>query len=128
MAQYGRAGMLSPVVQRKTAVLFKMFDGNGDGFWDESDFEQFFERIARSRGSEPGSPEMQELSQVFMQIWDGLKAADTDGDGRVSLEEALEYQEQNITPEAARSYAQVVFPMLDADGDGEIGLEEYRAY
>ena len=120
--------MLNSVIQRKTVVLFKMFDANGDGFWDENDFEQFFERIARSRGAEVDSPEMQELSKVFLQIWDGLKAADSDGDGRVSLDEAMEYQEQNITPEAATSYAQVVFPMLDADGDGEIGLEEYRAY
>lgn len=120
--------MLDSVIQRKTAVLFRMFDSNGDGFWDESDFEQWFERVARSRGKELDSPEMQELSQVYMQIWEGLKGADTDGDGRVSLEEALEYQERYITPEAVAGFAQVVFPVLDADGDGEIGPDEYRAY
>ncbi|HEX7277417.1 MAG TPA: EF-hand domain-containing protein [Acidimicrobiales bacterium] len=120
--------MLGSVIQRKTTALFKLFDMNGDGYWERSDFEQFVERLARAQGLEPGSEKLDAVSQVYMQIWDGLRAADADGDGRVTVEEALSYQEQTFTPEVVTGFARVVFPTLDHDGDGAIGPEEYRQY
>ena len=68
---------------------------------------------------------METFSGVFMHLWAGLRAADSDGDGRVTLDEALAFRE-SFTPEAVVTFAQAVFPVLDADGDGAIGLDEYR--
>jgi Ca2+-binding EF-hand superfamily protein len=119
--------VLSSVVQRKTTALFRLFDANGDGYWQRSDFEQFVERLARERGLDPGSSEVQALSQVYMQLWESLRMADTDGDDRVTLDEALAFQDQNFTPEAVSAFAQAVFPVLDSDGDGSIGIDEYRS-
>jgi Ca2+-binding EF-hand superfamily protein len=119
--------VLGTVVQRKTTALFRIFDANGDGYWERSDFEQFVERVAQERGLDPGSPEVEALSGVFMQLWESLRAADTDGDDRVTLDEALAFQDQNFTPEAVTGFAQVIFPVLDSDGDGAIGIDEYRS-
>lgn len=120
--------MLGSVLQRKTTALFQIFDANNDGYWERSDFEQFVERMAEARGLEPGAPEVKALSDVYMQLWDGMQAADTDQDGRVSLDEALAFQERSFTPELVTSFAQVIFPVLDRNGDGEIGFEEYQDY
>ncbi len=118
--------MLSSVVQRKTTALFRLFDTNGDGYWERSDFEQWVERFAREQGLDPGSSEVQALSGVYMQLWEALRMADTDGDDRVTLDEALAFQDQHFTPETVTSFAQVIFPVLDSDRDGGIGLDEYR--
>lgn len=117
---------LSGAAQDDGAV--QIFDGNKDGYWEKSDFEQFVERMATARGYEVGSPEVEALPDVYMGLWESMEPADADGDGRVSLEDALAFQEQHFTPEAVTSFAQVIFPVLDTDGDGEIGFEEYQDY
>jgi Ca2+-binding EF-hand superfamily protein len=120
--------MLGPVVQRKTAALFKLFDFDHDGHWEREDFELFVARMAETRGLAPDAPEIQPLAEAYRQVWEGLAAGDADGDGKVTLEEALAFQEANLSAEMAAGFGQVVFPVLDADGDGEIGPDEYRQY
>ncbi len=118
--------MLGPVIQRKSAALFRLFDADGDGFWERSDFEQFVERLAGSQGLEPGSAKREVLSQAWVGLWEAISQADSDGDGRVTFDEVLAFQEHAFTPETVSGFAGILFPTLDADDDGAIGLEEYR--
>jgi Ca2+-binding EF-hand superfamily protein len=120
-------GVLGSVVQRKTTALFRIFDSDSDGYWERNDFQRFVDRIASDQGSATGSPEAQALSAVYMQLWEAMRPADIDGDERVSLEEALAFQERNFTPEGVVAFARAIFPVLDSDHDGAIGLDEYRS-
>jgi Ca2+-binding EF-hand superfamily protein len=119
--------VLGSVVQRKTTALFRIFDSDSDGYWQRSDFERFVERMAHDQGSDTESQEVQALAGVYMQLWEAMRPADTDGDARVSLDEALAFQEQNFTSEGVVAFARAIFPVLDSDGDGTIGLDEYRS-
>lgn len=74
--------MLGPVRQRKSAALFKLFDYDGDGFWEREDFDTFVGRLADARGLAPDAPEVRSLAEVYLQVWYALAAADADGDGR----------------------------------------------
>lgn len=120
--------MLGPVRRRKTTALFNLFDYDGDGFWEREDFDIFVERLADARGLAPDTPALRSLAGAYLQVWHALAAADADGDGKVTLDEALAYQEANFTPEAVIGFARVTFPVLDADGDGVIGKDEYGQY
>ncbi len=120
--------MLGPVRQRKTEALFRLFDYDGDGYWEREDFDTFVARLADARGLAPDSPEVRSLAEVYLQVWYALATADADGDGKVTLDEALAFQETNFTPEAVVGFARVTFPVLDSDGDGVIGKDEYRQY
>ena len=74
------------------------------------------------------APEVRSLAEVYLQVWYALAAADADGDGKVTVDEALAFQETNFTREAVVGFARVTFPVLDSDGDGVIGKDEYRQY
>ena len=82
------------------------------------DFDTFVARLADARGFAPDAPEVRSLAEVYLQVWYALAAADADGDGKVTVDEALAFQETNFTREAVVGFARVTFPVLDGDGDG----------
>ncbi len=61
--------MLGPVRLRKTEALFKLFDYDGDGYWEREDFDIFVGRLADARGLAPGTPEVRSLAEVYLQVW-----------------------------------------------------------
>jgi Ca2+-binding EF-hand superfamily protein len=108
--------------------LFKLFDMNHDGLLDASDFRTAWERLAQFKGAagRPPSGAVEAARRRF----DRMLAADANGDGKVTEEEALgfwarEYGDRHdFTPEQLE-WVQAMFHAFDIDGDGVIGLGDY---
>ena len=126
--------MLSDALRDRLITVLGIWDADDDGAIEESDYAIAAGRIASLSGLEPGSEEYEELHrQLVNGGWQLLRQFDTDGDGRVSIEEALagfdglhddaqRYHEVIVEP----SYS--VFDLIDTDHDGRITADEHRAY
>ena len=121
---------MTALITQKMTVWFNMVDRNKDGFLTGHDFE-----IAQSSWNslfdhEPDSPLAQKISGYWLNMWEGLKAVDTDQDGKVSLEEflsAMVFARQS--PDYAgtvMSWAQTTIDAFDTDHDGAISLSEWK--
>ena len=83
--------MLSPFVQRKVAMAFYKYDQSKNGLLEKEDLLLIGKKIAESFGFKEGDSKYQEVLEKYSLAWDRyLSAADTDGDGKVSLVEFLE--------------------------------------
>ena len=82
------------------AKMFDAIDANKDGFITTDELRKFHEKSGRAH-----------------KMHDHLKAADKDGDGKISREEA------NALPRLAKH-----FDEIDANKDGFITKEEMRAF
>ncbi len=87
----GEKIMLSPFVQRKVAMAFYKYDQSKNGLLEKEDLLLIGKKIAESFGFKEGDSKYQEVLEKYSLAWDRyLSAADTDGDGKVSLVEFLE--------------------------------------
>ncbi|NEP04617.1 MAG: EF-hand domain-containing protein, partial [Okeania sp. SIO4D6] len=83
--------MLSPFVQRKLALAFYQYDQSKNGLLEKEDLQLIAKRIAESFGLKKEDSKYQEILDTYAKVWDHyLSAADTDGDGKVSLIEFFE--------------------------------------
>jgi Ca2+-binding EF-hand superfamily protein len=113
---------------------FYLLDINKDGVVERDDLMGLATRIAERSGWSEGSAEYERVSTAYDAIWSSFWAAsDTDGDGRVTIDErfaGLEFFD-SLPAEELKSVASppisAVFDALDLDGDGEISRGEYSA-
>lgn len=109
---------------------FRVFDVNHDGYIDEKDFVQIFERVASLRGVAAPSPEM--LVEAARVRFTQIARADADGDGRVDEGEYVaaalaqrdpgEGEALDVMHEAMMRGG---FASFDVDGDGAVNLADY---
>lgn len=105
---------------------FDRIDGNGDGELDDVEIRQMVERFSRAAPGGPrpdGRPDrdMQRRPQMsaegreamLRESEDRFKAADKNGDGKLSKDESPERLQAN-------------FGEIDRNGDGALGLDETR--
>ncbi|WP_435972079.1 oxygenase MpaB family protein [Streptomyces sp. Qhu_M48] len=112
---------------RRSAEEFfrQVLDQTGDGHLDWPDLAAIAREI--STRLDLDEPEETRLYDAFAAWWRELQAAlDTDGDGRVSVEEYAAAVPSLAGPALIR-VAEVLFDATDRDGDGAIDADEYRA-
>jgi Ca2+-binding EF-hand superfamily protein len=123
--------MLTEFQRQKLPRLFSIHDLNGDGVITRRDFEDYAERIARTRGWGASSPQAKDLSQRFLTFWQGLEEVGARrGRKEVSLQDWLEYWDRilgnpPLYDQLIEPIARMVFTMLDRDGDGAVTESEY---
>lgn len=123
--------MLSPFVQRKLALAFYKYDQSKNGLLEKEDVLLIANRIAESFGFKEGEPKYQEMMDIYSQVWEHyLTAADTDGDGKVSLTEFLEVRSKMDPSQISKNQEvnKLMFDCLDVDGSGTISAKEYEVY
>ena len=121
--------MLSPFVQRKLASAFYKYDQEKNGLLEKEDLQLIAKRIAESFGLKEEDSKYQEILDTYAKVWDHyLSAADTDGDGKVSLIEFFEVREkmQPSQIEKNQEVNKLMFDCLDIDGSGTISFKEYE--
>jgi Ca2+-binding EF-hand superfamily protein len=125
---------LTPFQKRKLARMFAVLDIDRDGYLDRDDYVARVQRLAEVCGWAEDAPEYVRSLGFANDEWESLaESADGDGDGRVSLEEYLQYgddflDDRQAVQSYARGDAQLLFDAMDSDGDGRITVAEYRRY
>jgi Ca2+-binding EF-hand superfamily protein len=125
--------MLSDTKRKKYTHYFNILDHDQDGMLEREDFVTVARVAAALRGIEAESPDYVALEAAVLLTWIHTQEfADTDGNGKVTLDEWLQTLEATGTNEEkfatyATPWAIGFFDLIDADGDGVIGRPEYRA-
>ncbi|XP_004926655.1 calexcitin-2 [Bombyx mori] len=123
--------MVSDFRKKKLLLVFQVFfDTDKSGTIEKSDFEKSAEGLAKARGWAPGSPALEVAKEHLTNIWNGLqKAADIDGDGKITQEEWLslwdKYAQTSTPQEWQDVFCKSLFHVQDSGGDGAIDAEEY---
>ncbi|NES06680.1 MAG: hypothetical protein F6K22_29995 [Okeania sp. SIO2F4] len=121
--------MLSPFVQRKVAMAFYKYDQSKNGLLEKEDLLLIGKKVAASFGFKESDSKYQEILEKYTLAWDRyLSAADTDGDGKVSLVEFLEARANMDSSQIEKNleYNKYMFDCLDVDGSGTISFKEYQ--
>ncbi|MER5478742.1 oxygenase MpaB family protein [Streptomyces sp. NPDC002734] len=111
---------------RRSAEEFfrQVLDQTGDGHLDWPDLAAMARELATRLDLD--EPEETRLYEAFAAWWRELQASlDTDGDGRVSIDEYAAAVPSLAGPALIR-VAEVLFDATDKDGSGAIDADEYR--
>lgn len=131
--------LLSELQRRKFTLQFRLFDVNHNDAIEETDFTRIIEGLGAVCGLT--KPEHDDLEARTQDFWSALRAhCDANDDGRISLEEWLDYHDQVLEQDrqlrqSDRGYgspfemvARFLFDLLDEDGDGRLTRGEYRRF
>lgn len=109
-----------------------MWDTNGDGNLDRSDFETEGKRIVQSFGEPENSPKGHAVISAYSARWNALAdAAGVGSDRSVTCEQAVDVTEQVLAKGAggfaalARPTVRAIVDLCDSDGDGKVSRAEF---
>ena len=107
---------------------FRLWDANGNGVIERSDFESEADGIISALGAQ-GSSGGTELKRAYLAMFDHL--ANAAGTDRMDKAKFLQVAEREIISKGDTGFATVVAPtiqaivnVLDTDGDGEVSPSE----
>ena len=126
--------MLTSLQTRKLTRLFHLYDVNGNGIIERSDYELVAHSTAHALGYAPGSREYEGLCTEYMASWDNLQQlADTNNDNVLTVEEFL-HGYDNLMAQRER-FSQVIMGLAkntlllqDKDKDGKVSQQEHRDF
>lgn len=126
--------MLTDLQTKKLTRYFRVYDIDDDGRIARADFERIFENVRILRGEEDGSSGHRSLRDLYMGLWERLRAAaDGDRDGGVDLDEWLAYWQLALADDErseaeTRALTDRLFEVFDVDEDGTIGVSEFSDF
>ncbi len=123
--------MATPTITKdRLEQRFKLWDTNGDGVIDRSDFEAEAKQIVRAFGEDENTPRAAQVITAFRQMWDYL--AGQAGSTSMSLEQFKQVSLDQIISKGDKGFARVLRPTIqaiatlcDIDGDGLINPREF---
>lgn len=128
--------MLSDLQRRKYTANFNLYDTDGNGTVERSDFERVVDRWTRSHGLPPDSPDYARAQGTVLGIWEFVRTMGTPGGDGVALSDWMAAAERIVgakddpvmMEQAYRAPARSLFAVMDRDGDGRVSEAEYCAY
>lgn len=128
--------MLTDLLRRKYAATFSLYDTDGNGTVEQSDFERVAERWAQRAGLAPDSGPYADIHDTLLGIWSLVRTMGRpDGDGvtldgwMVAAERVVEAKDdEDMLEQGYREPARRLFGVMDRDGDGRVSEAEYEAY
>ncbi|MFG3341799.1 beta-eliminating lyase-related protein [Glycomyces sp. NPDC048151] len=112
----------SSAEHRKLERIFAILDSDKSGVIERRDFELLAATVAESRNQSEGSPEAEALRATLVQRFERMAAqVDADGNGEVTFDEWLAYNESNPSDEELeRIIDQTVFGAFASDNNAGV--------
>lgn len=126
--------MLSVIQQQKLEKLFHLYDIDGNQYLEDKDFKAVVEGFSLRRQLAKNSPAIVALTERFADDFKMLKAlADSDGDGKVTLNEWLANGEKQMASDIGHqhlvgSLTDLIFDIFDSNNNQQFTLTEYRDF
>ncbi len=128
--------MSNSVQEQRLRHRFEMWDKNGDGTIDRSDWEGEAKRILLAFGESENSPKSLALSKAYLGMWEYLAADPGVGyDGALSFAQFKDAAEKQLLDRGQAGFDQVLRPTIsaiadlcDTDGDGQVSPQEFRRW
>src|ERR1700754_972976 len=108
-------------------LRFRILDTDGNGYLDETAFDQLAAKALAAMGEPRESAKGQALLNGHRRFWAGLcTALDADGDGRISLEEYLaRLGDPGEAERTVTDYATSLAALVDRDDDGYVERDDF---
>ncbi|MGQ0838230.1 EF-hand domain-containing protein [Actinokineospora sp.] len=128
--------MTASVQDSRLKRRFELWDSNGDGTIDRSDYETEARRILKSFGEPDNSPKARALLSAYLGMWDKLAGkANVGGQGKISLEQFVQVSERELVEGGdagfdrnLRPTIEAIVDLCDTDGDGEVNQAEFKRW
>jgi len=119
-------------VQERIEQRFALWDTDGDGDVDRSDFETEGKSIVQSLGESENSPRGRAVINGYLELWNALaELGGVGSDGSLTAEQISAVGEQAFDKgaagfaELARPTIRAIVDLCDTDGDGQISVDEF---
>ncbi|MDV5145430.1 EF-hand domain-containing protein [Streptomyces sp. SBC-4] len=123
----------APTVRGRLTERFDLWDNDGNGILERSDFEAEARKVLHAFGEPESTPRGSVVVSTYVGLWNHIaeKAGSTRGVSREQFEEIGE----DIIGQGAAGWAAVVRPhiaavaqLCDTDGDGQISQAEFAKW
>jgi Ca2+-binding EF-hand superfamily protein len=124
------------VQEQRLLRRFKMWDKNGDGTIDRSDWAGEAQRILRAFGESESSPKSRALTDSYLGMWEYVAGqAGVGPDGALGFDKFKEVAEKQVLERGQAGFDQVLRPTIsaianlcDTDGDGQVSPQEFQRW
>ncbi|MEU3498788.1 EF-hand domain-containing protein [Kitasatospora cineracea] len=129
--------MTTSVQLDRAQKRFDLWDVNGDGQIDRSDWQAEAQRILQAFGEAPVSPAGRALTEAYLGMWSFFadKAGIDEQDGALTPEQFNHIAEEHILENGGAGFGRVVKPtiqamveLVDVDGDGQVNPAEFKTW
>lgn len=128
--------MATAVQEKRLQERFDLWDVNGDGTIDKSDWEAEARRILRGFGEPEDSPKANALMKAYLGMWDYLSTkAGVGSNGALTPDQFRQVADEHILKDSGAGFGRAVQPTItsilklaDTDGDGEVNQQEFRRW
>ncbi|AMW08811.1 signal transduction protein [Streptomyces qaidamensis] len=128
--------MTTSVQEQRLRRRFDMWDKNGDGTIDRSDWAGEAKRILLSFGESESSPKGRALADAYLGMWEYVAGqAGVGVDGALGFEEFRNVAAEQVLDRGQAGFDQVLRPTIsaiadlcDTDGDGQVSPQEFQRW
>jgi Ca2+-binding EF-hand superfamily protein len=130
--------MISELRRKKIVHYFRLWDLKHTGCMEYEDYLLLTRRIAQLQRIDPGSELYNQMVAYTNANWIEMsRVADQDGDGRISLQEWMDYSFITISlieqgdydrMNETNLFIRTFFDLIDEDHDGAISAKDWRRF
>jgi len=126
---------MSTTTQDRLERRFMLWDTNGDGRIERSDWEAEARRILKSFGEDEKAPRGRAVLTSYLHMWDYLASLAGPGAQSLTLDQFKQVAHDHIVNPGDAGFSNVLRPTIraiadlcDTDGDGKISPQEFKVW